>query len=612
MTGIAGWLGAAGRDFDAPTTLATMARALGGDGATCSAGDAALVAFSPFGAASMHAEPALLAAVDGRVDFDDTELARIAREISPAAALAAAYRRLGKDCLARLSGSFALAVLEPANGRVLLAVDRLGIARLCFALRGDTLVFGSHAQSVAAHPSVGAALSDQGLFNYLFYHMVPAPGTLYEGVEKLLPAQYAWLEHRRLTRGFYWEGKWHDGERADFAERAAELKRLLRQAVQDAAVGARIGAFLSGGTDSSTVAGMLTRVTGKPADTFSIGFEAEGFDEMEYARIAVRHFGLNPHEYYVTPDDVVRAIPLIATAYDEPFGNASAVPTYYCALMAKEAGIEVMLAGDGGDEIFGGNARYAKQKVFDLYWKLPAAARRRLIEPLLLNLPGSRFIPPLRKAQSYVRQARIPLPDRLESYNFLRTQPLEDIFSADFLTRIDTEAPLALLREPYARTRSSSYINRMLHLDWKQTLADNDLRKVCRMTELAGVEVRYPLLDERIVAFAAALPPNYKVRGTTLRWFFQQALRDFLPAEIISKSKHGFGLPFGLWMQSHAPLRELAQDSLRAFGARGIVKPAYLDRLLELHRSEHASYYGVMIWVIMMLEQWLRHHGSPR
>jgi asparagine synthase (glutamine-hydrolysing) len=317
----------------------------------------------------------------------------------------------------------------------------------------------------------------------------------------------------------------------------------------------------------------------------------------------VKQFGTHPHEYYVTPDDVVAAIPLIAKSYDEPFGNASAVPTYFCALKAKEAGIDAMLAGDGGDEIFGGNTRYATQKAFEAYAYLPALLRHGLIEPLAARLPNLLL---LSKISSYVRQARVPLPDRLETYNFLHSVALETIFTAEFLQSVNPEAPLTTMREVYARTRSDSTVNCMLHLDWKQTLADNDLRKVNRMCELAGVEVRYPLLDERLVAFAAQLPVNYKVNGPKLRWFFKEALRDFLPGAIINKSKHGFGLPFGVWMQRHAPLHDLANESLRAFRARNILRPEYLDELSRLHQTGHASYYGAMIWVVMMLEQWLQ------
>lgn len=612
MTGLCGWVSPAGLTSEANATLAEMRIGLGGGAgkeASIVTSTHALAAFSPFNTMSIHEDYGLCAAIDGRPHWEDPTLAKIAREVSPAAALIAAYRHDGVDCLRQVHGNFGLAIMEPASGTALLAIDRMGIHRLCFSARDKALVFGATTDSVVAHPAVGRVLSDQGIFNYLFYHMVPAPGTIYAGVEKLLPAQYLLFRDGKLTRGFYWEATWDDGAHVDFDRLASEFRQLLRDSVGRSSKSSSVGAFLSGGTDSSTVAGILTEVSGKSAETFSIGFQAEGFDEIEYARIAARRFNTNPHEYYVTPDDVVSAIPLIAAAYDEPFGNASAVPTYYCALKAREAGIDAMLAGDGGDEIFGGNVRYAKQKVFEVYGHVPQVLRTGLIEPVLLNFPGARHVAPLRKAQSYIRQARVPLPDRLESYNFLHTHQLAGIFTSGFLEHIDSEQPITLLRDPYFRTKSRATVNRMLHLDWKQTLADNDLRKVSRMCEAAGIEVRYPLLDERMVDFAAALPSSYKIRGTYLRWFFKQALKDFLPPEIITKSKHGFGLPFGVWMHSHPPLRDLAYESLHAFRGRGYLRPQYLDHLIDQHRTGHASYYGVMIWVIMMLEQWLQHHG---
>jgi asparagine synthase (glutamine-hydrolysing) len=328
---------------------------------------------------------------------------------------------------------------------------------------------------------------------------------------------------------------------------------------------------------------------------------------MGYARIAARHFGVRLHEYYVTPDDVLAAVPQVAGAYDEPFGNASAVPAWYCARMARQDGKHALLAGDGGDEIFGGNARYAKQKMFAVFDRVPTPLRA--LAGTLPKLPGGMSIPLLRKLGSYVGQARVPMPDRLESYNFLHRTPLAEIFTKDFLSAIDSGAPLAGLREVYLRTASADLLKRMLHLDLKITLADNDLRKVKRMCALAGVDVSFPMLDEALVEFAARVPSALLLRRYELRWFYKHALRNFLPAETLAKSKHGFGLPFGVWMTEHAPLRELACDSLAALRTRGWLKPEYLDRLIQQHRSGDASYYGVMVWVLMMLQQWLDTHG---
>jgi asparagine synthase (glutamine-hydrolysing) len=371
-----------------------------------------------------------------------------------------------------------------------------------------------------------------------------------------------------------------------------------------------VATFLSGGTDSSTITGILAELQENPVDSYSIGFGAEGFDEMEYARLAVQRFGANAHEYYLKPDDILEAIPLITRTYDEPFANDSAVPTYFCAKQAAQNGVKIMLAGDGGDEIFGGNERYAKQMVFEHYSRLPATLRNYLIEPVVNNVPGGDALLPIRKLRSYIRQASIPLPERMESYNFVFRQPLDEMFEPEFLAAVNPELPKEMLQDAYFRADSEHPVNRMLHLDLKFTLADNDLRKVCRMCEAAGVEVRYPLLNEAIVNFSGQLPIPYKVKDQRLRWFFKESLKDLLPPEIITKTKHGFGLPFGVWALSHAPLRELVDGSLEKLEDRGYLRPEYIRNIRKLHAEEHPTYFGKMIWVMLMLEQWLEAHDA--
>ena len=553
------------------------------------------VATAPAG--SVAQEGHLLAAIIGRPRF-------ASQAANPAQHLLALWRQYGRDALQHIQGPFALAVIDSAANTALLAIDRIGIHSMAFAVANSALVFSSRADRVAAHPGVENQISPQGIFNYFYFYDVPAPRTIYEGVEKLLPGEYLWFEKGRTTRDFYWRLHYRDEPRSDFDAMAARFKSVLRESVGRARGEDEVAAFLSGGTDSSTVAGVLTEVQNKPARTYSIGFSAKGFDEMEYARIAGKRFGLDMREYYLTPDDVLAAIPIIAQHYDEPFANESAVPTYFCAKLARNDGYHIMLAGDGGDEIFGGNARYAKQKIFEAYGTLPAWLRAGLIEPLA-GLPGLGYLPPARKLQSYIRQAKIPLPERTEAYNYLYRQPLAEMFMPDFLAQVDAGVPIAGLKDAYDRTDSASYINRMMHLDMKFTIADNDLRKVNGMTEAAGIEVRYPLLDDAMVAFSGEVPPDWKVKGQYLRWFFKTAQKGFLPDEIINKSKQGFGLPFGIWARDHAPLRERMEDRLSDFKRRGWLQPAYIDLVRTQHRSTHATYFGKMLWVIVMLEEWM-------
>lgn len=608
MDGIFGWLG----EHGAHQELLHHMHQAGGHAPNAevqahSTQSFGLAARSRVGKADIFSDGGLAVALIGRPRFPDAELAEVAQQRGPAAAIAQGWLRHGEALPARVQGNFAFAVLEPAKRKACLVLDRIGAERLCYAQRAGQLVFATSARQVGSHPTIGQRIDPQAIYDYLYFHTIPAPRSLYQGVHKLLPGQIAVLKNGQLDTRFYWQADYTATETRFEPQRDA-FRSILDQAVRDADAPAT-AAFLSGGTDSSTVVGALTAARQAPVDTFSIGFDAEGFDEMAYARCAAERYGSRAHEYYLKPADIVTAIPVIAREYDEPFGNDSAVPTYFCALAAREAGFERMLAGDGGDEIFGGNARYAKQGLFERYERLPAFLRQGLIEPIA-HLPGlsSRF--PLSKLNSYVRQAKMGLPLRMESYNFLHRTPLDEIFERDFIHAVDPSTADAALVEVYERTDSAHYLNRMMHLDLKFTLADNDLRKVNTMTEAAGIEVKYPLLDDRMVAFANQLPVDYKVRGQKLRWFFKEALADLLPEKIIHKSKHGFGLPFGVWATQYAPLGELVGDSLSDFKRRGWIRPAYLDHMLAMQRGPHAHYYGVMIWVTMMLERWLAEHAS--
>ncbi len=604
MDGIFGWLGDHGSHQALIKRMGEVAR-LSPEGLlhAHSSQLLAVAACSRFAEAYIHVENGLAASLKGRPVFLDDELAFIARDQNPAVAVAHGWIRHGDKLPGLMQGNFAFAVIEPLKNRACLVLDRMGIERLSYAQRGKHLIFGSSIQSVVAHPAVERTIDPQAIYDYLYFHTIPAPRSLYQGVRKLLPGQIVTLNDGQIRTAFYWEADFTPAT-DDFESLRHTFRGVLDQAVRDADAPAT-AAFLSGGTDSSTIVGALSAARGDPVDTFSIGFDAEGFDEMEYARCAVERYASRPHEYYLKPADIVTAIPIIAHEYDEPFGNSSAVPTYFCAQAAREAGFSHMLAGDGGDEIFGGNARYAKQGLFELYARLPALARRGMLEPLV-NLPGLSRHFPLAKLKSYIDQAKVGLPLRLESYNFMHRTPLEQILTADFIAAINPASVDTALTEVYERTASKHYLNRMMHLDMKFTLADNDLRKVNTMTEAAGIEVHYPLLDDRLVAFANTLPVDYKVRGQKLRWFFKEALDDLLPEKIINKSKHGFGLPFGVWSNQYAPLGDLVGDSLSSFKQRGWIQPAYLDHMLAMQRGPHASYYGVMIWVVMMLEQWLQ------
>ncbi|MFN0303279.1 MAG: asparagine synthetase B family protein [Burkholderiales bacterium] len=547
-----------------------------------------------------------IVACEGRPNFVDAEIERVAREEGVEVAWLRLMREHGERGLGMVRGAFAMVFVDLISPRVILAGDRFAIRPLCYSFANGRISFASRADAVwaAGEPQI----DPQALFEYLYFQVIPTPATVFRGVHRLRPAQVVVATPAGVNVHSHWTPKFVPDRGRRLADLENEFLDIVRAAVVREADTRRTACFLSGGTDSSTLTGMLAQALGDAPDAYSIGFDAQGYDEMAFARIAAKHFGARHHEYYITPSDLIESIPKVARHFDQPFGNSSALPAYYCARQAAGDGFERMLAGDGGDELFGGNSRYAKQRVFAIYHEIPEALRRRLVEPLALGMDLWSRLPLIKKAVSYVRQARLPMPERMETYNLLDRLGIEQMLAPRFIECIDAQLPRRQQREVYAET-SADLVNSMLAYDWKYTLADNDLPKVCGTAEMAGIGVGFPLLSDELTDFSLRLPPSLKVRGLTLRYFFKRALREFLPAEILRKSKHGFGLPFGPWLLSDRALFRLAAESLAGTVERGLVRREFVDALLGARVREVPGYYGGMVWILMMLEQWLQQHA---
>ena len=579
--------------------------------ATCVSEVGGLAVAAIDGSRHVYRQDGLQVAIWGRPELDGSP-DDVARR------LASLWLSRGVAACSCLSGPFALAILDAFSGSALLAVDRAGIHPLSYASNAQGLFFASSMDALLAHPSVRGALDPQALYHYLYFHMVPGPGTAYLGQQRLLPGEYLHVRGGRQCKGSYWQLAFQEPgaarTRASFAANKQEFLRLLRLAVESSLGNdsASTGAFLSGGTDSSTLAAIMGQVTGRPARTYSIGFDAPGYDEMAYARLAASHAGSIHHERYVTPDDVLAAIPAMAAIFDQPFGNASAIPAYYCAQMAREDGVLRLLGGDGGDELFGGNERYAHQALLSRYEQVPAMLRQAIIEPLLFRQHIGKPWRLADKVRRYIEQASLPLPARLDSYNLLLRHGYRTVLEAGFIDTVDPGMAPGCVNGAYWQRQGQglSQINELLALDMRFTLADNDLVKVRKACELAGVEAAFPFLHDAMVAFASRLAPRDKLDGQNLRPFFKRALAEILPPAIVRKKKHGFGLPFGQWLHSHAPLREFAFDNLAQLRGRGIVRPAFIDDLQGRLLAQHPAYHGTMVWLLLMLEQWLSQHPA--
>ena len=608
MLNLTGWIGDPGVAPDAARRALLDAHAGGEPAASAAAG-------THWGCCGPHLsqQGSVSVALRGEPLWRTNESAVLCAA-NPADAVREAYRLWGPALLERLYGRFALAIIDHGANTALLAVDRMGIEPLAYMTRARALLFATSAELLARFPGANPRIEPQALLSYIYFHMIPSPQSVFAGVRKLPPATA--LEWRNNTaREFtYWKPTFvRSGNGAQPYEALKEaLHSSLTTAVKSTQPDAQTGAFLSGGLDSSTVTGFLARASTAPARTFSMGFGFGDYDELHYARIANRQFGCDAREYVVTAEDISDLLPKVARAYDEPFGNASAIPTFCCARLATQHGVTHLLAGDGGDEIFAGNKRYAEQRVFERYQHVPAALRSLLLEPILGALPGPLQVSVLRKGRNYIAQARTPLPDRFENWNFLHRIGFDTMLHPDFLAAVNVQGPLEHMREVYGSAPDAGLVDRMLYYDWRFTLADNDLRKVGRMCELAGVRVSYPMLHQDVVDVSTSVPPDLKMQGTHLRTFYKRAMAGFLPDEIINKSKHGFGLPFGLWLQQSPRLAQQIDSNLAGLRSRGIVRPDFSDRLRSLHGEEDARYYGVLVFTLSMLEQWFAEHGlSP-
>ncbi len=502
----------------------------------------------------------------------------------------------------QLTGEFCLIAFDSTVDLLHLVVDAMGIQTCYYSLQNGCLYISESLDLIKNTEGIDCTLSEQAIFNYFYFHCIPAPVTIYRECSKLEPGKAATFS----PDGNVDSKPLFHPEFAVSSENPMELQQKCLEVIDDAVkrcVSNNCGAFLSGGLDSSTVAGMLARhQTG--ARTFSIGFEAPDYDETPYAKLTAEHFGTKHNVLYLTAEHAAEEIVNIAQYFEEPFGNSSAMAAYFCAKFAKSQGVDSLIAGDGGDELFAGNSHYAKQKQFEIFYRAPVWIKS-LLRSIFTNKVVSK-LPLFRKAASYINQADIPLPDRIGTYNFIRRFGAEAMFNSDFFSRVNSAQPILQQQARYLECTSDDSVDRMLYFDWKFTLADNDLVKVKKMCEMASVTVHFPLLDRAVVDYSCQIPASIKLPGSRLRDFYKKAMSGFLAEATLTKSKHGFGLPFGLWMKENEELMRLTIDCLESFRARNIVSDTLIDEALKSHASIHAGYYGELIWLMVTLELWLQ------
>jgi asparagine synthase (glutamine-hydrolysing) len=528
--------------------------------------------------------------------------------------LAHLYLQRGAAFVELLDGAFSIAVWDERARKLVLAIDRLGVNSLYWRQEPGRLLFASRVGGIRAILEGSAEVNPAALMQYMLFSAVPAPLTIYHGVEKLRPGHLLIYENGAISQKQYWDLEYPEDESHDEAYWAREVREGMRSAVHRQlldCVPERTGEYLSGGTDSSSVVAFASE-RHTPTNTFSIFFSEGPYSEIAYARITAQRFGTRHHELCLAPEDGLDAVPRIAQYYDEPFANSSAIGSYCCARLARDAGVETLLAGDGGDELFGGNERYASDKRFALYQAVPKALRLGLIEPIVGLLPendGRLSLP-----KRYVRRARISNPLRILSYGLFLSTPPADVFEPDFLAAAPPERWMDIASGHFLVASNRSELNRLLYLDVKMTLADNDLRKVLGTAEMAGVRARFPLLDYRLAELSGRIPSRLKLKGFQKRYIFKRAMKDILPAEVLRKKKHGFGVPMALWFLQDERLDKLVKDVLNdpRTRQRGYFRPEFFDQVMRQHREEDAKNYGEILWYLVALELWHREHCEAK
>jgi len=564
-----------------------------------------------FAGQQIHRSAHVLLACDAEL-LNEKELARAAgvSGLATAPLLAALYQRFEDAFVEKLRGPFAFVLFDRRQNRWLAAIDGFGIKRLAYYRDDRVFSIATRVDALARGIEADLEINPRAIANVLNFSANLAPETIFTKVQRLIPGALLTVSERDTRVRQYWEMRYGVGKNPGETYLSRELERVVESSVADHCVGDRAadtGAFLSGGTDSSTVLGMMSRAMQGPVKSFSIGYQEQEFNELEYARIAARRFSSEHHTYLVGPGDCLEALPRMIRCFDEPYGNSSAIPTYFCARLAAQNGVKALLAGDGGDELFGGNERYATDKIFEIYHAVPGVLRKGLIEPLAAWLPGDRGL--IRRARAYIRRANIPGVERMLSYQFLSTHSAAEVFEGDFLRVLGDYAVLEVPSRHYARAQAKDHLDRLLYVDIKITLADNDLPKVTCMSELAGIQTRFPFLDRSVAEFSGRIPARLKVKGFEKRYLFKRAFRKLLPQEIIHKKKHGFGVPVAFWMKSDRRMRDLARDTLlcsRSF-ERGYFRRNFIEHIFRMHETEDPTgYYGDTIWTFLALELWHR------
>lgn len=520
------------------------------------------------------------------------------------------YEEYGDEFVQHLRGMFAIALWDKRREALILVRDRLGIKPLYYSAQVDRLLFGSELKALLP-AGVSRDVDHQALHEFLSYNYIPGPRTIFKAVRKLQPGHRLIARHGRVVVEPYWrpspDAAPGDGGTEPVAYYVERLTELLKESVRYRLIAdVPLGVFLSGGLDSSTVVALMREVSSDPIKTFSIGFEDASYSELPYARMVAEHFETEHHEFMVKPN-AVDLVPKLVHFFDEPFADSSAIPGYYLSELARRH-VTVALGGDGGDEVFAGYETYTAWKLASLYRGL-AKPLRAIIPPLVARLPVShRKISFDYKAKRFIQGALLP-PERghyawKEVFSDEMKQGLYASDANGFL-----EDPFRVMERQFAACSATSMLSRLQYVDQRVYLPDDILVKVDRMSMAHSLEVRAPLLDHKLVEFAATIPPELQLRGLRKKYLLKRAMAHRLPRKILNRKKGGFNVPIPAWLRHE--LADYVRDVLseKRLREQGFFNPQYVQQLVRDHAELKAD-HSRNIWGLLIFALWHEEYGA--
>lgn len=516
-------------------------------------------------------------------------------------AIVHAYEEWGEAAFERLRGMFGIALWDRRTHTLLLARDRAGIKPLYYTQHGDRLYFGSELKSLLAAGAVDVSVDVESLDHYLTFLYTPRDRSIFKNVHKLPPGHLLRWRHGRLEARAYWQIDSRETFRGTSEEAAEHLRFVLADAVRSHMVSdVPLGAFLSGGVDSSAIVGLMAELSDRPVKTFSIGFDEPQYDELEHARVVARLFDTEHHEFVVRPDGLAILDGLIEH-FDEPFADSSAIPTWYVSEMARRH-VTVVLSGDGGDELFGGYDRYLPHPRVLRFDRLPLPGRHRLAGAIWPLMPHGM------QGKNFLRHVSLDPDARfLDSVALFREDEKNALYTPELRAALRGASALSGFDRQLERFSRLPLHSRMMRLDFETYLPEDVLTKVDRMSMAHSIESRVPLLDNEVIDFAATLPASLKIRGGRRKHVLKEAMKGLLPATILDRRKQGFGVPLDVWFRGR--LRDVFADILGSARARerGYFRPAFVQRIVHEHLSGRRD-HTLRLWQLLVFELWQRQY----